>query len=114
MNEDRITTLKNENIVWTLYFLFAIAGTHANNLEIEDINNNNNNNKKKYKTINIVILIIALFIYIYFLNLTYKRYQNKRNKENLLTLIASTLVLIAGIILLYVEATGDEITPNEV
>lgn len=114
MNEDRITTLKNENIVWALYLLFAIAGTHANNLEIEDIKNKNQKNRKKYKTINIIILIIALFIYLYFVNLTFNRYKRKNKKEDLLSLIASTLVLIAGIILLYVEITGDEVVPNEV
>lgn len=114
MEEDRITTLKNENIVWALYILFAILGTHANNLEIEDIKEHNNKNRKKYKTINVIILVIALLIYIYFINLTYKRYNKKNTKENLLTLIASSLIFIAGVILLYVELTGDEITPNEI
>ncbi len=32
----------------------------------------------------------------------------------MLSLIASTLILIAGLILLYVELTGDEVVPNEV
>ncbi len=114
MNDERITTLKSENIVWILYILFAIAGIKANNLEIEDIKMKNNKNKRKYKTINIVILIIALFIYLYFINLTYNRYKKKNKKEDLLSLIASSLILIAGLILLYVELTGDEVVPNEV
>lgn len=114
MNENRETTLKNENIVWLLYLCFAIAGIHSNNLELEDIKNHNDNNKKKYKTINVIILIIALFIYIYFINLTYKRYNKNHKKEDLLTSIAATLVFIAGLIFLYVELTGDEVVPNEV
>lgn len=113
MNENRITTLKNENIVWVLYVLFAIAGIHANNLEIEDIKNDNDNNKKKYKTINIIIFAISIFIYIYFINLIYKRYKRNQKKENLLTLIATIMIFIAGIILFYVEITGDEVVPNE-
>ncbi len=83
MNDERITTLKNENIVWILYILFAIAGIKANNLEIEDIKMKNNKNKRKYKTINIVILIIALFIYLYFINLTYNRYKKNNKKEKI-------------------------------
>jgi len=50
MNDERITTLKSENIVWILYILFAIAGIKANNLEIEDIKMKNNKNKReKYR-----------------------------------------------------------------
>ena len=114
MTEDRETILKNENIIWILYFIFAIAGIYANNLELEDINKKNNNNKKKYKTINVIILFIALFIYIYFINLSYKRYQQKHQKGDLLNSIAATLVFIAGLLFLYVELTSDEVVPNEV
>ncbi|MDE6292288.1 MAG: hypothetical protein K2L98_01250, partial [Bacilli bacterium] len=63
--------------------------------------------------LNIIVFIIGFFIYIYFLDLIYQRYKRNQKKENLLTLIATTLILIAGIILLYVEVTGDEVVPNE-
>lgn len=114
MNENKETTLKNENIVWLLYGIFAIFGIYSNNLQLEDLRNNNDNNKKKSKTINIIILIIAIFIYLYFINLTYKRYNNDPKKENLLSSIATTLVFIAGLIFLYLEIYGEEVVPNEV
>lgn len=113
MRENKITTLKNENIIWIIYVLFAIAGVYANNLEIEDIKNNNEKNKKKYKSINIAIFFIAIIIYIYFINLVYNRYKNNPKRTNLLTLIGSVLIFIGGLLFLYVEVTDDEIVPNE-
>lgn len=114
MMENKETTLKNENIVWLIYGIFAIAGIYSNNLEIEDLKNNSNKNKRKYKTINVIILIIALFIYLYFINLTYKRYNNSHKKDDLLSAIGTTLIFIAGLIFLYLELYSDEVVPNEV
>ncbi len=113
MNEDREKILKNENTIWFIYVLFAIAGIYANNLEIDDLRNNSNKNKKKYKSINIIIIIIAIFINIYFINLTYRRYNQTRKKINLLNLVAVTFILIASIIFFFVEVSSDEIVPNE-
>lgn len=113
MKENRITTLKNENIIWIIYVLFAIAGIYANNLEIEDIKNNNEKNKKKYKSINIIIFLISIIIYIYFINLLYNRYKNDHKRSNFLSLIGSILIFIGGLLFLYVEITDEEVVPNE-
>ena len=113
MSEDRVKTLSVENLVWIIYAIFAIAGIHANNLEIEYIKNRSQKNKRKYKLINIIILLIAIIINIYFLNIIYNRYKNSKNKTNFLTLLASLMIFIAGLTLLYVEITGDEVVPNE-
>lgn len=113
MSEDREKTLSIENIVWITYCLFAVGGIIANNLEIEDIRNGNQKNKKKYKLINVIILLLASIINFYFLNIIYNRYKKSKKRENFLTLLASLLIFIAGLILLFVELTGDEVVPNE-
>ncbi len=113
MNEDREKILKNENTIWFIYVLFAIAGIYANNLEIEDFRNKSERNKKRYKTINIIIIIIALLINIYFINLTYHRYNRTRKTTDFLISFAATLVLIANIIFFFVEISSDEIIPND-
>lgn len=114
MDEERIETLKRENIIWIAYVLFAFFGIKANNLEIEDIQNHNTNNKKQYKSINIIILLIAILIYIYFINLTYKRYKKDGRLVDGLQAIGATLVLIAGVLFLYAEIHADDVVPNEI
>lgn len=113
MNEDQEKILNVENIVWIIYSLFAVGGIIANNLEIEDIKNRNQKNRKKYKTINIIIFLIASVINFFFLNIIYNRYKKTKNKNNFLTLLASFMIFISSLILLYVEITGEEIIPNE-
>ncbi len=113
MNEDRIETLKRENIIWIIYVFFAYFGIKANNLEMQDILNNSENNKKQYKSINVIILLIALGIYIYFIDLTYKRYRKSGRLVDGLQALGATLVLIAGFLFLYAEIHGDDVVPNE-
>lgn len=114
MNAERIETLRKENLVWITYIIFAYFGIKANNLEIDDILNNNQKNKKEYKTINIIIILVSLIIYIYFINLTYKRYEKTHKSIDGIQALASTLILISGLLLLYAEIHGDDIVPNEI
>lgn len=112
---NKITILKNENIIWLIYAFFVIFGIYANNLEIEDIKTNSKKNSKKYKTINIIMLILFVIIYFYFINITYNNYKKKQTRANTYLLIGSILVFIAGILYLLSELiSNDAITPNEI
>lgn len=114
MNNERVNTLKRENLIWIIYVIFAYFGIKANNLEMEDIANNNDKNRRIYKTINVLIFIVSIGIYLYFINLTYKRYEQNKRKIDGLQLVGSILVLIAGFIFLYAEIYGDDVVPNEI
>lgn len=111
---DRTRVLKNENIIWMIYVLFAILGIKANNLELEDIKNNSSKNKRKYKRINIFIFSIVIIIYIYFIYVTTTNLKQKKTKMAFLVFIGSILILISGILFLIAELNDEDvIIPNE-
>lgn len=101
--------LNIEENIWVIYLIIITLSFYSNSLERKFYKYGDNNSKKQYRKINIIIFLIALCVYIYFftdsfndvMNLNISDTYNKKffNKANL---TASTLILIAGTILLFI------------
>ena len=92
-----LKTIQIENYVWILYLILIGLSFYANYEE------------EKYRCLNIIIFSIALLVYLYFF---YDNYKNVMERDintscskafyDDLNLLASTLILIAGAIFLYI------------
>lgn len=112
----KLQRLNTEDFIWVIYFFIALFAIISDVYERKFLVNQDYKSQKIYKTINITIFIVALFIYVYFVLINYEDIKelktNVTKKEVLnqhLSLIAALLFLVAGVINLYVELTGDDI-----
>lgn len=108
-NEEILKTIKAENYIWILYLVLIGISFLANNQEVKYYLYNDLDAKKKYRALNILVFSVALLVYIYFFNGSYKSVvnlgetdsYNKNFFENI-NFIATTLVVIAGCIFLFI------------
>ena len=107
--ENRLKELDIEEIIWGVYLLIIGLSFYSNMIEREYFYTNNEESKQKYRKLTITIFAIAILVYLYFVCDTYHDLVNldpnsnyKKVKFTRLNFISSTLILIAGIILLYI------------
>jgi hypothetical protein len=110
MNEKiqkRIKQINMENNIWIIYLFIIILSYYANYKEKDFFLNNNQESKEIYRKINAFIFSILIIVYSYFeidalnsLKEGQKRIRN--NNYDILSFIATTAVLISGIIFLYI------------
>ncbi len=118
MNEvnKRLQEIEIENFVWIIYLILIVLSFYGNSLEKKYFLNQNLSTKEQYRKITIFIFSIALIIYFYFFkdswdawkNLTYFDTEKKKNFTTL-NFFASSLILIAGIIFLYIAISDTEL-----
>ena len=111
MNEinKKINQLKAEENIWIIYLIIIGLSFYSNKLERNYILYNNQESKNKYRLTNILIFSVALAVYCYFFQDSYqsiKDLNETANKQkffyNKISFCASTLILVAGAILLYI------------
>ena len=108
-NSEIIKEIETENFVWIIYLFIIGLSFLANKFEKDYYINGNIDDKEKYRIINIFIFSVVLVIYIYFFKENI-RSVNKLNCNdsyekimfNKLNLLATSLIVIAGIIYLYI------------
>ena len=108
-NSEIIKEIETENFVWVIYLFIIGLSFLANKFEKDYYINGNIDDKEKYRIINIFIFSVVLVIYIYFFKENIKS-VNKLNCNdsyekimfNKLNLLATFLIVIAGIIYLYI------------
>ena len=117
MNE-KVELLKKidiENFIWIIYLGIIFLCFYGNYYEKNYLIYNNPISKEKYRDITIIIFSVALAIYIYFFNdnldsIKKGNFKSQKEKDlNELSLIASTLILISGIIFLYIAITDKDL-----
>ncbi len=106
----KLQRLKNEDLIWLIYFFIVIGALLSNNYERNYLLTGDTSGQKKFKVLNITIFSVAFFIYLYFVLLNYEDIQTlKRDasrKEVLnvhIGLISSLLFLVAGALALVGE-----------
>ena len=102
----RIKNIKLENIIWGIYIVIIALNFISNDYEKYYYLTKDIRYRKIYKNINIFALGITILIYAYTEINSYLNYINKSNnkekdKYKTYSLIASTLILLGGLILLY-------------
>jgi len=108
--EERLKTLKIEDFIWIIYIGIIILSLYSNVLERDYLINKNNRSKNKYRNINILVFTTLVIVYAYFTKSTYDDCKkHKENKYNNISLIATTLALISGILFLYIATNDSEI-----
>lgn len=109
--EKRLKQIKNENIIWIIYIGIIILSFYSNVLEKDYFINKNINSKNKYRNINTIIFITLIIVYSYFEKDSIESLKNiNKTKYDNLSFIATTLVLISGIIFLYIIIDDNDIT----
>ena len=107
MNTERIKKIDIENNIWIIYLGIIFICFLANSYEKNYFLTNNEKSKNTYRELNILVFIILICVYSYFEKDAIKSFKNKnksskQTKFDNLSLVATTLVLISGIIFLYI------------
>ena len=113
---NKLKEIKIENFIWIIYIGIIILSFYSNNLEKKYFLYNDLDSKERYQKIMILIFSILIIVYLYFFKDSYdsvkelKYYDSyKKKKLNYLSFIASTLILISGIIFLYIAYNDQEL-----
>lgn len=114
--KEKLKDLNIEDFIWIIYIGIIFFSWFANSLERNYFLTGNNNSKEKYRTIMIIIFSILTIVYSYFFLDSLKDFNNLKEtdtnkKKELITLslIASTLILISGLIFLYIAYKDEEL-----
>lgn len=115
-NDEILKKIKTEEYIWIIYIIIIFLSFYANSNERKYYMYKDNSYKIVYRNLNIIIFLVALCIYIYFFNDSYKDVLNLKKSDsfdkiffNKANLIASTLIFIAGIILLFIAIYDTEL-----
>ena len=110
--EKKLKRLKNEDIIWIIYFFIVVFALYSNKLDRDYLLTKDKDAYKREKSINITIFFIAFFIYLYFLLLLTedlgnmeKNFDDPNYRSTFIQLIAAILFLIGGAIYLINEIT---------
>ncbi len=110
--EKKLKRLKNEDIIWIVYFFIVVFALYSNKLDRDYLLKKDKEAYKREKSINITIFFVAFFIYLYFLLLLTedlgnmeKNFDDPNYRSTFIQLIAAILFLIGGAIYLINEIT---------
>ncbi len=101
--------LKEEDIIWYIYFFIVLFALIANSFEEKYIFTKNKEDRQKGRNINITLLVIAFIIYLYYVVIAIqdiniaKFKDEKRQKVALERLITTLVFLIGGALSIYTE-----------
>lgn len=114
--ENKLKELSIEDFIWLIYIGIIFMSWFANSLERDFFINNNEDSKDKYRVIMIIIFSVLVAVYVYFfkdslddvVNLKPTDTSKKRNLVSI-SFIASTLILISGLMFLYIAIEDEEL-----
>ncbi len=114
--ENKLKQLDIEDFIWLIYIGIIIMSWYSNSLERDFFVNNNETSKIKYRNIIIIIFSILVAVYIYFFKDSLDDVKNLKptdsnKKKNLISIsfIASTLILISGLMFLYIAIEDEDL-----
>lgn len=109
-NQERLQQIEIENKIWIIYLIIIGLSYYSNYYEKNYFEKNNKESKEKYRKINILIFTMLALIYAYFEKESINSFLQKEKSETArkfdnLSLIATTAVLISGLIFLYIAVS---------
>ena len=119
MNEciEILRKIKIEEYVWVIYLIIIGLSFYSNSIEKNYYIKNNIDAKNRYRKLNIIIFTVVLIVYIYFFYDSYIAVKNLKPWDsdekkffNEANWIASTLILVAGSILLFIAIYDENLT----
>ena len=118
MNENSkiIKNIQAENVAWIIYIVLILLSLYSNYLEKNYYLYNDIKAKEDYRKLNIFIFSVAFIVYFYFFKGSLEDFLNLGNDKNSrkyyfneINLIASSLILIAGALLVYIAIFDTEL-----
>lgn len=118
MNEkyDRLNDIKIENNIWLLYLIIIGLSYLSNSFEAKYFLYNDQEAKEKYRKLTITIFSVVAVVYCYFAkdaldNMKNLKPWDPKKKKTLtkLNALASSLILIAGLIFIYIAVVDEEL-----
>jgi amino acid transporter len=114
--ENKLKQLDIEDFIWLIYIGIILMSWYSNSLERDFFVNNNEVSKTKYRNIIIIIFSVLVAVYAYFFKDSLDDVKNlkptdTKKKRNLISIsfIASTLILISGLMFLYIAIEDEEL-----
>ena len=101
--------LKEEDIIWYIYFFIVTFALIANSFEEKFIKTNNKQYQQAGRKINITLLVIAFIIYLYYVMIAIedvnisKTKDLKRQRVSMERLITTLVFLVGGALSIYTE-----------
>ena len=115
----RLKELKIEDFIWVIYIGIIFFSWFANSLERKYFVFNDVESRDKYRKVMTGIFIVLVIVYFYFLRESYNDLKDlkptdsdKRKELVTLSFIASLLIFISGIIILYIVVSDEYICDN--
>ena len=118
MNENSkiIKNIQAENVAWIIYIVLILLSLYSNYLEKNYYLYNDIKAKEDYRKLNIFIFSVAFIVYFYFFKGSLEDFLNLENDKNSrkyyfneINLIASSMILIAGALLVYIAIFDTEL-----
>lgn len=118
MNENSEITkkLEIENFIWIIYIILILISLYSNSLEKKYYLYNDIESKENYRKINIFVFSVAFIVYFYFFKDSLDSFlslkdtcNDKKYFFNELNLVASSLILIAGALLVYIALFDEDL-----
>lgn len=113
---EKLKEIEIENYIWIVYLGLIIFSFWSNNEERKYIIFGDISAKENYRNSLVLVFSIASIIYFYFFYSSYRSYKNldKNDTESkkyftVINLIATTLVLIAGLLFLFIAIEDEEL-----
>ena len=107
--KNRLQQIQIENKIWIIYLIIIFLSYQSNYYEKEYFTHQKQTSKNKYRKLNILIFTMLVLIYAYFEKESLQSLKNSKSKLTELSFIATTLVLIAGILYLYIVVKDKDI-----
>ena len=113
---NKLHQLSIEDFIWIVYVGIIILSWYSNFLERDYFLNHNYRSKEKYRKSLIIIFLILNIVYYYFFmdskrSFDQLKVNDSQKKKDLthLSYVASSFILISGIIFLYIAFTDDDL-----
>lgn len=103
---EQLSEIGREDIIWATYIFVAIFAIISNQIEKDYFYTHDQKKYREFHNLNIILLTISFLVYIYFFVNASNKFSKSRDKKNYMTVVATTLFLVGGGILLYLEWIG--------
>ena len=114
--KDKINEINIENQIWLIYIIIIFASWYSNSLEKKYFLTNDNNYKEQYRQVLTKTFFILTIVYLYFLKSSIDGINNLKTTDSQkkkyltkLSVLASFLIVISGILFLYIAYLDQDI-----
>ncbi len=106
---NKLKEISMEEYIWIIYIGIIILSYISNYYEKDFFLNKSIDSKNKYRKIMILIFSVLLIVYLYFFKDAYDSLKKDINILTYLSFIASSMILVSGIIFLIIAISDNNL-----